>query len=365
MAEENNSTNIIYIFECSSSSSLLVTLCCQGEKHHAASRKKTWHCWLRRPLRRDEIQSCSHPPRTLSFSFSFCHFLHCSSRPSSPHFAPNLKPEPSFFFLISFIFSLSLLAISAGAERLRAAVIASSYFACPPHPPPTLGAFPGGTSKIGHIGSHLGSVMNSLHNCLCHHVDFSIDTASLLFRVLSLNSTFPNKYSAWFKAEHAQHGKRRGARSARKAPQSTLSPKCLSYGGSRSMYIFTSGVHRCRHAKLIKPTGYNETWRLLLISGKRGQTGSCHAGLRGPSAWWEKLVAEEEQEKVGALLNSPLFHIQWENFEAKWKMDFSSDKIRIWLFFCFLGRISLTWNSDKASQDSHSMVTIPVFHSWP
>lgn len=54
------------------------------------------------------------------------------------------------------------------------------------------------------------------------------------------------------------------------------------------MYIFTSGVHRRRHAKLIKPTGYNETWRLLLISGKCGQTGSCHAGLRGPSAWWER-----------------------------------------------------------------------------
>lgn len=42
--------------------------------------------------------------------------------------------------------------------------------------------------------------MNSPHNCLCHHVDFSIDTASLLFRVLTLNSTFPNKYSPSFKA---------------------------------------------------------------------------------------------------------------------------------------------------------------------
>lgn len=62
---------------------LPLTLRCQREIHHAACRKKTWHCRLRHPLRRDEIQSCSHPPLP-SFLFLY-HFL----LPSSFHVAPN------------------------------------------------------------------------------------------------------------------------------------------------------------------------------------------------------------------------------------------------------------------------------------
>lgn len=72
---------------------LPLTLRCQREIHHAARRKKTWHCRLRRPLHRDEIQSCSHPPLP-SLLFLY-HFL----LPSSFHFAPNIYPE-TFIFLL-------------------------------------------------------------------------------------------------------------------------------------------------------------------------------------------------------------------------------------------------------------------------
>lgn len=72
---------------------LPLTLRCQREIHHAACRKKTWHCRLRHPLRRDEIQSCSHPPLP-SFLFLY-HFL----LPSSFHVALNFYPETFIFFL--------------------------------------------------------------------------------------------------------------------------------------------------------------------------------------------------------------------------------------------------------------------------
>lgn len=117
-------------------------------------------------------------------------------------------------------------ALARGAERPRPLPGASSFSALEPQflicVSPLFGSFSGATSKIGYSGGHLGHVMNSPHNCLCHHIDFSIDIASLLFRVLRLNSTFPNKYSVLI---------RRRARSAQKTqPSKPLEPLCLSSG---------------------------------------------------------------------------------------------------------------------------------------
>lgn len=66
---------------------LPLTLRCQREIHHAACRKKTWHCRLGRPLCRDEIQSCSHPPLpSLSLSPSTPFFLSLCAKLLSRNF---------------------------------------------------------------------------------------------------------------------------------------------------------------------------------------------------------------------------------------------------------------------------------------
>lgn len=58
----------------------------------------------------------------------------------------------------------------------------SSYLLPPlPHLPAP------GNLQIRSRGGHLGPGMNSPHDCLCHRADFSIDTASLLFRVLHIS----------------------------------------------------------------------------------------------------------------------------------------------------------------------------------
>lgn len=141
----------------------------------------------------------------LSLSLSTPFFLSLCTKLLSRNFP--LFSSASFFSL----------AIAGGAERPRPSPGVSSYSALKPQylicVSPFFGAFPGATSKIAYSGGHLGHVMNSPHNCLCHHIDFSIDIASLLFRVLRLNSTFPNKYSLPIQSR---------ARSARKTPPITL-----------------------------------------------------------------------------------------------------------------------------------------------
>ncbi len=113
-------------------SCLPLTCClrCQHEKHHAASRKKTWHCWLRRPLHRDEIQYWSHPPLTLSL-FSLYHFLHHFSVYSSLHsfsqcitfhqtFNQNLSSfwSPSLSLFSLYLLSLEVLKDLASSNSL-------------------------------------------------------------------------------------------------------------------------------------------------------------------------------------------------------------------------------------------------------
>lgn len=112
--------------------------------------------------------------------------------------------------------------------------------------PLSLAASPGVTSKIGHRGSHLGCVMNSPHNCLCHHVDFSIDTASLLFRVLSLNSK-----------QLFVHDWKLSMLGTENASEHVQSPRVYYPDFPMAhirFYIFTSGVHGHRHTSLIKST---------------------------------------------------------------------------------------------------------------
>lgn len=114
----------------SSSPSCLPLTCylrCQHEKHHAASRKKTWHCWLRRPLHRDEIQYRSHPPL-----LSLCHFLlhsslHSFSQCITLHqtFNQNLSSFLIYFFLYA--------CYRRRCWKTWAAVIVSSYFAFNPN----------------------------------------------------------------------------------------------------------------------------------------------------------------------------------------------------------------------------------------
>lgn len=64
--------------DTSSSDQFACYLRCQCEEAHAAPRKQTWHCWLRRPLCRDEIQPClyAHSPLFISLHhfllFFFC-----------------------------------------------------------------------------------------------------------------------------------------------------------------------------------------------------------------------------------------------------------------------------------------------------
>lgn len=83
-------------------------------------------------------------------------------------------------------------------------------------------------------------------NCLCHHVDFSIDTASLLFRVLSLNSK-----------QLFVHDSKLSTLGTENASEHVQSPRVYHPDFPMALirfYIFTSGVHGRRHAKLIKST---------------------------------------------------------------------------------------------------------------